>query len=45
MSQTAQNITDTARAYYDSEDADNFYAAIWGGEDIHIGQRGRPRPD
>jgi sarcosine/dimethylglycine N-methyltransferase len=28
---------DTARDYYDSEDADNFYATIWGGEDIHIG--------
>ena len=27
----------TARDYYNSEDADNFYAAIWGGEDIHIG--------
>ena len=36
-------VTDTAAAkriaedYYDSEDADNFYALIWGGEDIHIG--------
>jgi sarcosine/dimethylglycine N-methyltransferase len=28
---------DTARNYYDSDDADNFYATIWGGEDIHIG--------
>ncbi len=37
MSQTGQAITDTARDYYDSEDADNFYHAIWGGEDIHIG--------
>jgi sarcosine/dimethylglycine N-methyltransferase len=27
----------TAREYYDSEDADRFYASIWGGEDIHIG--------
>ncbi len=26
-----------ARDYYNSSDADNFYAAIWGGEDIHIG--------
>jgi len=26
-----------AESYYDSEDADNFYAHIWGGEDIHIG--------
>lgn len=27
----------TAGDYYDSSDADAFYAAIWGGEDIHIG--------
>ncbi|QWF84754.1 glycine/sarcosine N-methyltransferase [Amycolatopsis sp. CA-230715] len=26
-----------ARDYYNSEDADNFYFSIWGGEDIHIG--------
>lgn len=26
-----------ARDYYNSDDADNFYAIIWGGEDIHIG--------
>lgn len=37
MSEQTSSITDTARDYYDSEDADNFYAAIWGGEDIHIG--------
>lgn len=29
--------TETARAYYNSEDADHFYRQIWGGEDIHIG--------
>lgn len=28
---------ETARNYYNSDDADNFYALIWGGEDIHIG--------
>ncbi len=28
---------DTARNYYNSCDADNFYFTIWGGEDIHIG--------
>lgn len=28
---------ETARSYYNSEDADNFYYEIWGGEDIHIG--------
>jgi len=27
----------TAKDYYDSADADAFYAAIWGGEDIHVG--------
>lgn len=27
----------TARDYYNSEDADTFYAAVWGGEDIHVG--------
>lgn len=26
-----------ARDYYNSDDADNFYATIWGGEDIHVG--------
>ncbi|RMH10002.1 MAG: methyltransferase domain-containing protein [Nitrospirae bacterium] len=26
-----------ARDYYNSTDADRFYATIWGGEDIHIG--------
>eukprot|EP00762_Andalucia_godoyi_P003383 ANDGO_06594.mRNA.1 Sarcosine/dimethylglycine N-methyltransferase len=28
---------DKARDYYNSADADNFYHAIWGGTDIHIG--------
>lgn len=27
----------SARTYYNSNDADNFYASIWGGENIHIG--------
>lgn len=30
-------VVQTARAYYNSEDADNFYFHVWGGEDIHIG--------
>ena len=30
-------VVNTARDYYNSEDADNFYFHIWGGEDIHIG--------
>ncbi|MCA9632020.1 MAG: methyltransferase domain-containing protein [Myxococcales bacterium] len=36
MSQTTGAV-DTARDYYNSEDADSFYSSIWGGEDIHIG--------
>ncbi|MFR9674503.1 methyltransferase domain-containing protein [Streptomyces sp. TR06-5] len=32
----------TARSYYNSADADAFYAAVWGGEDIHIGLYDRP---
>lgn len=27
----------TARDYYNSSDADNFYFHVWGGEDIHVG--------
>ncbi|MGB7755458.1 MAG: methyltransferase domain-containing protein [Salinisphaera sp.] len=27
----------TAQSYYNSDDADNFYSRLWGGEDIHIG--------
>lgn len=39
MSQSS-NYSDTvqkARDYYNSEDADNFYFSVWGGEDLHIG--------
>src|SRR5690625_81694 len=32
----------TARDYYNSTDADNFYATIWGGEDIHVGMYASP---
>ncbi len=28
---------EAARTYYNSDDADNFYFHIWGGEDIHVG--------
>jgi sarcosine/dimethylglycine N-methyltransferase len=31
------NTVNTARDYYNSSDADNFYAHVWGGEDIHVG--------
>lgn len=30
-------VVETTEAYYDSSEADSFYADIWGGEDIHIG--------
>lgn len=35
--QTYSPVVATAREYYNSSDADRFYATIWGGEDIHIG--------
>lgn len=38
MSQTCFSpAATTAAGYYDSDDADRFYAEIWGGEDIHVG--------
>lgn len=38
-------VVETSRSYYNSNDADNFYAAIWGGEDIHIGLYNAPEGD
>ncbi len=35
--QTYTEPVQTARNYYNSDDADTFYYKIWGGEDIHIG--------
>ena len=37
MSQSYSEAVNVARDYYNSDDADNFYAIVWGGEDIHIG--------
>ena len=37
MASTYSQTVETARTYYNSTDADRFYATIWGGEDIHIG--------
>jgi sarcosine/dimethylglycine N-methyltransferase len=34
---TSSPAVQTARDYYNSDDADHFYSTIWGGEDIHIG--------
>ncbi|PRQ09320.1 methyltransferase domain-containing protein [Enhygromyxa salina] len=33
----ASAATQAAQSYYDSDEADQFYFNIWGGEDIHIG--------
>lgn len=37
MSANYSSAVRTARDYYNSDDADNFYYHVWGGEDIHIG--------
>jgi sarcosine/dimethylglycine N-methyltransferase len=37
MSANYSDTVATAREYYNSDDADNFYYTIWGGEDIHVG--------
>ena len=37
MSNETLNPVNIARDYYNSSDADTFYATIWGGEDIHVG--------
>lgn len=37
MSARYSAVVQTARDYYNSDDADNFYYHVWGGEDIHIG--------
>ena len=42
MSQNYSDVIETAREYYNSDDADNFYFHIWGGEDIHVGLYERP---
>jgi len=37
MTPQLDEVTQVARNYYNSSDADRFYAEVWGGEDIHIG--------
>jgi len=32
-----KDLVKITQEYYDSEEADNFYYHIWGGEDIHVG--------
>ncbi len=45
MSENYSEVVQTARDYYNSDDADNFYLHIWGGEDIHIGLYESERED
>ncbi len=37
MPSSSSSAASVAASYYDSSDADLFYAETWGGEDIHIG--------
>jgi len=37
VTRDARNAVQTARDYYNSNCADEFYSRIWGGEDIHVG--------
>ena len=37
MTKAYSSVVKTAQDYYNSDDADNFYYHVWGGEDIHIG--------
>lgn len=37
MAQQYSEVVQTAQEYYNSDDADNFYFHVWGGEDIHVG--------
>ena len=37
MSETISRAVRTAREYYNSAEADNFYFTVWGGEHIHMG--------
>jgi sarcosine/dimethylglycine N-methyltransferase len=45
MSSVASEVVQIARDYYNSEDADNFYFHIWGGEDIHVGMYEQDQED
>jgi sarcosine/dimethylglycine N-methyltransferase len=39
------SVVKTAQDYYNSDDADNFYFHVWGGEDIHVGLYEQPGQD
>ncbi|TDD49909.1 glycine/sarcosine N-methyltransferase [Saccharopolyspora elongata] len=45
LSDVYSTAVHTARDYYNSEDADNFYYHVWGGNDIHVGIYQTPDED
>ncbi len=45
MSERYSSVVKTAQEYYNSDDADNFYYHVWGGEDIHVGLYENPDED
>jgi sarcosine/dimethylglycine N-methyltransferase len=45
MSERYSSVVKTAQEYYNSDDADNFYYHVWGGEDIHVGLYDNPDED
>ncbi|MQA04210.1 MAG: methyltransferase domain-containing protein [Streptosporangiales bacterium] len=45
LTATYSTAVHTARDYYNSDDADNFYFHVWGGEDIHVGLYQTPDED
>ncbi len=45
MSKDYSSVVKTAQEYYNSDDADNFYYHVWGGEDIHVGLYESPDED
>ena len=45
MTDNYSAVVKTAQDYYNSDDADNFYYHVWGGEDIHIGLYQDPDED
>ncbi|MES9815855.1 MAG: methyltransferase domain-containing protein [Candidatus Thiodiazotropha sp.] len=45
MNEDYSDVVKTAQEYYNSDDADNFYYHVWGGEDIHIGIYEKPDED
>ncbi|RKT87723.1 sarcosine/dimethylglycine N-methyltransferase [Saccharopolyspora antimicrobica] len=45
LSDVYSTAVHTARDYYNSADADNFYYHVWGGNDIHVGIYETPDED